>query len=109
MEHSTAIMEDAGNAIEGATTSKTDSNSRNESSNANAENGKQNNYDRRKRKADFGGSGMHHGGRGGRNARGGGPGDNKRHKKGDMGRGEYLYVISPQRDDILFITILTDT
>lgn len=95
MEHSTAIMEDAGNAIDGKGKEKG-------SVNALASNGQQdastsrndqntgdrrsNDFNRRKRKGDFGDSRMQHGSRrGGRN-------DNKRHKKGDMGRGEYLYV-----------------
>jgi Ni/Co efflux regulator RcnB len=38
-----------------------------------------------KRKGDFSDARMRHGGKGFRD-------DNKRHKKGDMGRGEYLYV-----------------
>ena len=82
-------MEDAGKAIEGESqpsvipeesrVQKSDSNRPNDSK-------RQNNYDRRKRKAD---SSMHHGSRGREGGRGE-FGDNKRHKKGDMGRGEYL-------------------
>lgn len=51
--------------------------------NSNATENRTNNFSRRKRKGDFPDSRMRQGGRGGHN-------DNKRHKKGDMGRAEYL-------------------
>lgn len=89
MEHSTAIMEDAGDAIDGKRSPKQPVNTLSEDSkdkhaNENCQEERTNNYDRRKRKRDFDDSRMQHGSRkGGRN-------DNKRHKKGDLGRGEYL-------------------
>ena len=92
MEHSNAIMEDAGKATDNAQSSRaaTGSNRTRVASNSEYDQDrKQNNFDRRKRKGDFPDSSMRHGSRGGRD---GTRGDNKRHKKGDMGRGEYLYV-----------------
>ena len=93
MEHSTAIMEDAAKAIEGVSTSSKvpeEGSSSKLGETAQSESGKpQNNYNRRERKADFQDSSMHHGSRG-RGGRRGGHRDNKRRKKGDMGRGEYL-------------------
>lgn len=86
MEHSAAIMEDAGKAIDGKDrpTASVNALAPNDSRDE-QQDGEQrsNNYERRKRKGDFSDSRMQHGSRrGGRN-------DNKRHKKGDMGRGEY--------------------
>ena len=98
MEHSAAIMQDAGKAIdgkgEGEQKKPIDSSSGNmgdsaQASNSRDEGRRTNNYDQRKRKANYHDSSMHHGSRGGR---GGGRNDNKRHKKNDMGRGEYLCV-----------------
>ena len=96
MEHSAAIMQDAGKAIDGKgegeqkrpiDTSGTVGDSAQAS---NRDEGRRtNNYDQRKRKANYHDSSMYHGSRGGR---GGGRNDNKRHKKNDMGRGEYLCV-----------------
>ena len=60
-------------------------------SNAYDEERQANNYNRRKRKGDFHDARQQHGSKGGR----GGRDDNKRHKKGDMGRGDYLYVAPP--------------
>lgn len=89
MEHSTAIMEDAGKAIDGDTKStKAESAGQQGSSNTHDNDRQTNNFNRRKRKADFHDSSMHHGSRGGR----GGRNNGKRHQKGDMGRGEYLYA-----------------
>lgn len=99
MELSAAIMEDAGKAIDDTEkpTGSVNTLSTNEHATPDSRNepndGEQrtNNYSRRKRKGDFGDARMQHGSRrGGRN-------DNKRHKKGDMGRGEYLYVLSGAR------------
>lgn len=88
MEHSTAIMEDAGDAIEGAAASSvplTEAGSSKTNKRARTDDrDEENNYDRRKRKRDFSESSMRHG------SRGGSFGDNKRHKGGDMGRKAYL-------------------
>ena len=85
MEHSTAILEDAKSAIEAAVESHAQDPAPKDQ--ADKDTGTMddhsNKYDRRKRKGNFPESSMHHGGRGGR-------GNNKRYKKGDMGRGEYL-------------------
>jgi len=100
MEHSTAIMGDAGKAIDEAveqsrrtaprTQSETGDGQPGEASKSTGydEDRQANNYQRRKRKGDFHDARQQHGSRGGR----GGRDDNKRYKKGDMGRGEYLYV-----------------
>ena len=97
MEHSRAIMEDAGQAIEGDASSSKASDApnkqtqlRNSSSDGDR---KTNNYERRKRKGDFHDSSMRHGSKRGRfdDSR-----DNRRNKKSDLGRGEYLYVFFPQ-------------
>ena len=84
MEHSAAIMEDAGRAMDGNETQHAA-----KLNDASAEDGRQNNYGRRKRKGNF----QEASSRGGR---GGGRNNGKRHKKGDMGRGEYLYVLQTQ-------------
>ena len=88
-----AIMEDAGNAIEGIASSTNapeskvvDAERRNTSS---EEDQKTNNYSRRKRKGDFPDSSMHHGSN---KRRRDDFGDTKRYGKGDKGRGQYLYV-----------------
>ena len=99
MEHSAAIMEDAGEAIDGKNkpTGSVNTLSTNapdpESPHGDAKDGEQrsNNYSRRKRKGDFSDARMQHG------SRRGGRQDNKRHKKGDMGRGEYLYAAALDR------------
>jgi tRNA pseudouridine38-40 synthase len=92
MEHSTAIMEDAGKAINGKIEHQTpvntaippDAESQSSQREETGDDRSSNNYSRRKRKGDFGDARMQHGSkRGGRN-------DNKRHKKGDLGRAEYL-------------------
>jgi tRNA pseudouridine38-40 synthase len=93
MEHSTAILEDANRKIEAAAKSAESG----ESSNAKAEGASNdrdndnrskdsNNERRNKRKGNWNDKPLRHGSQGGR----GGRNDNKRHKKGDMGRGEYL-------------------
>jgi hypothetical protein len=100
MEHSTAIMEDAGNALEGAAASsapdfKPSSNS--------DESFQENNFDRRKRKRDFSESSMQHGGRGFKRQREDSPRNDKRRQRGDMGRKAYLYVITAKlSNDVLF-------
>lgn len=92
MEHSAAILNDAKNTVEAAaqsasadqqpTSSKMDKSEKTDD----RRDDKAHNNDRNKRKRDFKDSSMQHGSRGrGRN-------DNKRHKKGDMGRSEYLCV-----------------
>ncbi|KAK4561670.1 tRNA pseudouridine synthase 1 [Recurvomyces mirabilis] len=75
MEHSQAIMQDAGKVVDAATKA----NDNNEKVDYNDERGQHNDKRSQKRKAD----GQQYGSRGGRN-------DGKRHKKGDMGRGEYF-------------------
>ena len=89
MDHSTAIMEDAGKVAEQAANSdqpiKTEGpNDAPSDSTANVYDSERRSHDR-KRKGDFHIDRQQFGSRGGRN-------DGKRHKKGDMGRGEYLYV-----------------
>ncbi|KAK3703629.1 tRNA pseudouridine synthase 1 [Vermiconidia calcicola] len=86
MEHSTAIMEDAGNAIEGGSRNDNKSNK----SEGSRRGGQENNYNQRKRKGEFSNAGRKQGGRGRGRGRGGHDDDNKRHKKSDMGRGEYF-------------------
>ncbi|KAF2171704.1 hypothetical protein M409DRAFT_63318 [Zasmidium cellare ATCC 36951] len=89
MEHSTAILEDAKNAIEGAAQSApgpdaAESSKSREKRSDEGDEDRSNNYGRRnKRKGNFHDKNMQHGSRGGRN-------DSKRHKKGDMGRAEYF-------------------
>ena len=91
MDHATAILEDAGKAID-----KTVDQARSTASESSAaapiaaeptggDDGP-NGDNSRKRKANYPDYSIRQGGRG----RGRGVGDNKRHKKGDMGRGEYL-------------------
>lgn len=107
MDHSTAILDDARKTLDtagGAPTSATtksetvDSDRKPTSTNVDGEwrSGKGDEGERRgndrKRKADFRSDRQHFGSRGGGGGRGGrgGRDDGKRHKKGDMGRGEYL-------------------
>lgn len=96
MEHSHAVLQDAGNAIEGASKSQQEapvqSSKMDSAEHKNQSNDKSSDRDRdqRKRKGNFKDSRMQHGSRGGRGGGGGGRNDNKRHKKGDMGRSEYL-------------------
>lgn len=96
MEHSTAILEDAKNSIEGAAQSApgadvAESRKSREKRSDEGDEDRSNNYGRRnKRKGNFHDKNMQHGSRGGRN-------DSKRHKKGDMGRAEYLYVETLQQ------------
>lgn len=91
MEHSTAILEDAKKTIEGAAQSAPAANTAESSKSRdrradNEDKGRSNDHGRRnKRKGNFHDSNLQHGSRGGRN-------NNKRHKKGDLGRAEYLYV-----------------
>ena len=92
MEHSAAIMQEAGDAIDGTSSRERPVNTLSsdlkvESNEQGGNEQRTNNYNRRKRKGDFGDARMQHG------SRRGGRHDNKRHKKGDMGRGEYLYVL----------------
>jgi tRNA pseudouridine38-40 synthase len=87
MEHSNAILQDASNKIDDAARSAPAPDPSQSNGAASGQNEKKSDdrRDERKRKGNWQNSSMHHGSRGGRN-------DNKRHKKGDMGRGEYLYV-----------------
>lgn len=87
MEHSTAILEDANKIIEKAAKSGEAASGESSSKTPHHEkNGRRDHQDdRRKRKGNFKDDTIRHGSGGGRN-------NNKRHKKGDMGRGEYLYV-----------------
>ena len=93
MEHSAAIMEDAGKAIDGVAPTSNGAREANEGTVAqepySASSQRENNYSRRKRKGDFQDSSMRHGSRG-RGGKDGGHFDNKRRKKSDMGRAEYL-------------------
>lgn len=85
MEHSTAILEDANKSIEAAASKDKPTESSKMDKDAPADGSNEhptNNYSRRKRKA-FADSSMRHGSRGGFDK-------HKRHKKGDMGRSEYL-------------------
>nr|OQO26279.1 hypothetical protein B0A51_07193 [Rachicladosporium sp. CCFEE 5018] len=90
MEHSAAILEDAGKLIDQT------ANTANMESNSSSAPNEQNDSRGQKRKGDFKQHGRHaqkHGSRGRDHGRGGGgerDGDNKRHRKGDMGRGEYF-------------------
>ena len=96
MDHSTAILDDASKIIENKPTAPPTMDTNNT-----AEGAAKKEYDdgnihpSRKRKGNFEqhGAGQKHGSRG-KNARGGRErdGDNKRHKKSDMGRTEYLCV-----------------
>lgn len=91
MEHSAAIMEDAGKAIDGQDKPSGSVNvlaSNDSPQRLNDDEQRTNNYNRRKRKGDFGDARMQHG------SRRGGRDDHKRHKKGDMGRAEYLYALT---------------
>ena len=82
-------MDDAGKVAEQA--AKSDKPVNTEASGGGPSDSKANVYDSerrshdRKRKGDFHNDRQQFGSRGGRN-------DGKRHKKGDLGRGEYLYV-----------------
>ncbi|CAK4032276.1 tRNA pseudouridine synthase 1 [Lecanosticta acicola] len=84
MEHSTAILDDANKAIEAAASKTEAAEPRKTGSEtpAGSDEKTDNNHNRHKRKG-FSDRGMQHGARGGR-------GNNKRHKKGDMGRSEYF-------------------
>jgi hypothetical protein len=92
MDHSTAIMEDAGAAIDKAAAPPAADPAPAQDAVAGQPSGDgeqaSNNGDRqRKRKGNFPGSSIRHGSRkGGRQP----DGDNKRHKKVDMGRADYL-------------------
>lgn len=85
MEHSTAILEDAGNKIDtiAAKPEASSSDKPNDTPNGKERDGENS----RKRKGNWQDKSLQHGSRGG-----GGRNDNKRHKKGDLGRGEYLCV-----------------
>ena len=101
MDHSTAIMEDAGHALEGAATTSASvaqpsSNTPDERELQTDDKHRENNYDRRKRKRDFSESSMQHGSRGGKRPREDHPGNDKRHQRGDMGRKAYLYVLAKE-------------
>lgn len=86
MEHSAAIMEDAGAAVDGKAVNGPDSAGKDSSRGE-----RTNNYERRKRKGNFSDRGRRQGSRKGRDDW---SHDNKRYKKSDLGRGEYLYVRS---------------
>ncbi|WPH03640.1 Hypothetical protein R9X50_00652300 [Acrodontium crateriforme] len=95
MEHSQAIMQDAGRAVEGsskptASTHDTSNNGNVASTGDDGQNDDQRNV--KKRKAEFQNKRMHHGSRGGRGGRGRGRDrdDGGRDKKRDMGRGQYF-------------------
>lgn len=85
MEHSTAILEDAKRTIDNAAKSgEAGSGESSHKASHNEKNERRDNQDdRRKRKGNFKDDSVRQGGGRGRN-------DNKRHKKGDLGRGEYL-------------------
>ena len=83
MDHSQAIMEDAGKAVEAGERAAAASRS-SKPVDYDGER-RENNDNRRKRNSDWSHDRQQYGSRGARN-------DNKRHKKGDMGRAEYLYV-----------------
>ncbi|EMC99262.1 hypothetical protein BAUCODRAFT_129467 [Baudoinia panamericana UAMH 10762] len=92
MDHSTAILEDARKVVENAggeparpTVDAGEQPSKPTSNEAahDGDEGRQNNYSRRKRKADYPDARQQYGSKGGHD-------DNKRHKKGDLGRGEYF-------------------
>lgn len=97
MEHSSAIMQDAGKAIDGSARNENESNK----AEGSRRGGQQNNCSQRKRKGEFSNAGRNQGSRGRGGGRGGHHDDNKRHKKGDMGRGEYLYVARGQTITVL--------
>ncbi|KAK5127991.1 hypothetical protein LTR85_005108 [Meristemomyces frigidus] len=90
MEHSAAIMQDAGKTVEkageqssSAAPNKNEQSGETSKGNAYDEDRKANEQNRRKRKNEFPDSRQRFGSKGGR-------GDGKRHQKGDMGRGEYF-------------------
>ncbi|EME45184.1 hypothetical protein DOTSEDRAFT_87604 [Dothistroma septosporum NZE10] len=95
MDHSTAILEDSGKKTDNAAKSSSSDrqgesgrsshgNDRGEQRHDKPYQSRHNQQSDRKRKGNWNDSSMQHGSRrGGRN-------DNKRHKKGDMGRGEYF-------------------
>ena len=89
MDHATAILEDAGKAID-KSAEQQDTASKPEAA-PNVTDGDDDKREKsdnpRKRKGNYPDASIRHGGRGR------GDGDDKRHKKGDMGRGEYLYVL----------------
>ena len=122
MEHSAAIMADAGKAIEGAIApSASQAKAGSSIANEHGHNGEtspsdrkrkrsfsdvsdaERNHDKDKRRREFGDSSMHHGSRGGR-GRGGKHGNDKRHPKGDMGRKAYLLVLQDGSGRIVPIT-----
>ena len=94
MDHSTAIMEDAGAVIENAAAppaadppAPAAAPAQNNDATGDSEQPANNGDNQRKRKGHFPDSSIRHGSRkGGRQS----DGDNKRHKKGDMGRADYL-------------------
>lgn len=83
MDHSTAILEDAGKAIDGAKVSEQHTDAKPVDYAAERQHNSDN---RRKRKGDFPSDRQQYGSRGPN----GGRNEPKRHKKGDLGRGEYL-------------------
>ncbi len=84
-------MEDAGKAIDKAASSPPNDGPSHNNDKRTARDGRSNNHNQRKRKGTFESAGRQQGSRKG-GGRHDGPRDNKRHKKGDMGRGDYLYV-----------------
>lgn len=89
MDHSTAILERAGDAIEAGAKEAVEqmentSGDKAKTATDGDDGDREDNDKRGKRKRDFPDHSIRQGGRG-RN-------DGKRHKKGDMGRGDYLYA-----------------
>lgn len=96
MEHSNAILEDAGKAIDAAASSlpmAENSDTISHPAEDSSDSRRLDKHNNRKRKADFPDARMRYGSRKGKgDGRDNRSGDDRRHKKGDMGRGEYLYV-----------------
>ncbi|KAK5174734.1 tRNA pseudouridine synthase 1 [Saxophila tyrrhenica] len=96
MDHSAAIMEDAGKRVDDAATDAVQERSSTSRSTTSARDGRSNNFNQRKRKGDFQNAGRNQGSRKGR---GGGAHDDTRHKRGDMGRGDASNPDKRQRTD----------
>lgn len=98
MEHSTAILEDAGKKIDNAAAEqKPKREDQSDHASSSRTNGKKfdNRRDDRKRKGNWNDNSVRQGGRGGKFN------DNKRHKKSDLGRGDYLYVTFDEHERAL--------
>jgi len=90
MDHSTAVLDDSRETVEGAAaSSKAETTDKVDYA---AERAQHSDDRSRKRKGDWPSDRQQFGSRGGSRGGRGGRGDSKRHKKGDLGRGEYLYV-----------------